>query len=183
MISPTGILASMCYVLDPGWVATASRLIPGSLSTPHRIFARLIKTSREVNDLKISSTVERAIALIEEHPYANVACCGLAFKANVDDLRESPALEVAHQLASRYGTRIKIVEPNIRNLPPEIAEHGAELMELDEAIKTCEVAIVLVDHDQFKMIPLGERRHLAVIDTRGIWQDMPAAEMSTRIPS
>ena len=140
--------------------------------------ARLIKTSREVNDLKISSTVERAIALIEEHPYANVACCGLAFKANVDDLRESPALEVAHQLASRYGTRIKIVEPNVRNLPSELAEYGAELMELDAAIKACEVAIVLVDHDQFKMIPLGERRHLAVIDTRGIWQDMPARDLS-----
>ena len=41
-------------------------------------------------------------------------------------------------------------------------------MDLDEAIRTCEIAIVLVDHDQFKMIPLAERRHLAVIDTRGV---------------
>jgi tetratricopeptide (TPR) repeat protein len=122
--------------------------------------------------------VERATALIEEHPYAKVACCGLAFKANVDDLRESPALEVARELASRYGERIKIVEPNIRHLPSEIAELGAELIDLDEAIRTCEVAIVLVDHDHFKMVPLAERRHLAVIDTRGIWQDMPVPEMS-----
>src|SRR6266581_3730565 len=138
--------------------------------------ARLIKTSRDVNDSMIDWTVERAAALIEEHPYANVACCGLAFKANVDDLRESPALEVAHQLASRYGARIKIVEPHIRKLPPQIAEHGAELTDLDEAIRTCEIAIVLVDHDHFKMIPLAERRHLAVIDTRGIWQDMPVRD-------
>lgn len=134
--------------------------------------ARLIRTSREVNDLKITLTVERAVALIEEHPYAKVACYGLAFKANVDDLRESPALEVARQLASRYGTRVQIVEPYIRDLPSVIAKYGAELKDLDEAIKTCEVAIILVDHDQFKMIPLAERRHLAVIDTRGIWQDM-----------
>src|SRR5262249_31745533 len=101
-----------------------------------------------------------------------VACYGLAFKANVDDLRESPALEVAHQLASRYGTRVKIVEPHINMLPFNIAEHGAELTDLDEAIKTCEVGVILFDHDQFKMIPLADRRHWAVIDPRGIWQDM-----------
>ena len=150
-----------CIAIDPWFIVN---------SAPD--LARLIKTSREVNDLKITLTVERAVALIEEHPYAKIACCGLAFKANVDDLRESPALEVAHQIACRYGARVMIVEPNIRELPSIIAEQGAELIELDEAIRTCEIAIILVDHDQFKMIPLAERRHLAVIDTRGIWQDM-----------
>jgi UDP-N-acetyl-D-mannosaminuronic acid dehydrogenase len=150
-----------CIAVDPWFIID---------SAPD--LARLMKTSREVNDSKVVLTVERAVALIEEHPYAKIACCGLSFKANVDDLRESPALEVAHQLASRYGTRVKIVEPNIQSLPSEIAKYGAELLDLDEAIRMCEVAIVLVDHDQFKMIPLAERRHLAVIDTRGIWQDM-----------
>ncbi|EHR01479.1 UDP-N-acetyl-D-mannosamine dehydrogenase [Bradyrhizobium sp. WSM471] len=151
-----------CIAIDPWFIVD---------SAPD--LARLIKTSREVNDSKISWTVERAMALIEEHPYANVACCGLAFKANVDDLRESPALEVAHQLAERYGGRVKIVEPNIRELPASISKHGATLTDLNEAIKTCDVAIVLVDHDDFKLVPLAERRHLAVIDMRGIWQDMP----------
>lgn len=150
-----------CIAIDPWFIVE---------SAPD--LAQLIKTSRQVNDSKIAWTVQRAAALIEEHPYANVACCGLAFKANVDDLRESPALEVAHQLALRYGPRIKVVEPYIRTLPSKIAELGAQLTDLDEAIKGCEIAVVLVDHDQFKMIPLGERRHLAVIDTRGIWQDM-----------
>ena len=151
-----------CIAVDP-WFIVAS--------APD--LSRLIRTSREVNEFKTSSTIESAVALIDEHPYASIACCGLAFKANVDDLRESPALEIAHELATRYGSRIKIVEPHIRALPAEMAEHGAELMELDEAIKTCEIAIILVDHDEFKMVPLAERRHLAVIDTRGIWQDMP----------
>jgi len=167
-----GRVGGHCIAIDPWFIVD---------SAPD--LARLIKTSREVNDSKIASTVERAIALIEEHPYAKVACCGLAFKANVDDLRESPALEVAHQLGARYGARIKIVEPYIRALPAEIAEHGAELMELDEAIKSCEVAIVLVDHDQFKMIPLAERRHLAVVDTRGVWQDMQTRDMGGRSSS
>jgi UDP-N-acetyl-D-mannosaminuronic acid dehydrogenase len=150
-----------CIAIDPWFIVD---------SAPD--LARLIKTSREVNDSKIAWTVERAVALIEEQPYAKVACCGLAFKANVDDLRESPALEIAHQLASRYGARIKIVEPYIHKLPAKLANLGAELTELDEAIRTCEIAVVLVDHDHFKMIPLAERRHLDVIDTRGIWQDM-----------
>ena len=50
---------------------------------------------------------------------------------------------------------------------------GAELLDVDEAVRSCEIAIILVDHDEFKMVPLAERRHLDVIDTRGIWQDMP----------
>jgi len=151
-----------CIAIDPWFIVD---------SAPD--LARLVRTSREVNDSKIAWTVDRAVAVIEEHPYANVACCGLAFKANVDDLRESPAVEVAHQLAARYGARIKIVEPYIHKLPAKLADHGAELTELDEAIRICEIAVVLVDHDHFKMIPLAERRHLDVIDTRGIWQDMP----------
>ena len=117
--------------------------------------------------------IERAIALINKHPDANVACFGLAFKANVDDLRESPALEIAMHLAERFGSRIKVVEPNIRELPKALSGLGAEMLPIDEALMECQIAIVLVDHDEFKMIPLADRRHLDVIDTRGIWQDMP----------
>ena len=150
-----------CIAVDPWFIID---------SAPD--LARVMRTSREVNDHKTVSTIERAIALIEDHPYASVACCGLAFKANVDDLRESPALEISLHLASKYGSRIKIVEPNIRQLPPEFSQYGAEFLDVDQAVRTCEIAILLVDHDEFKMVPLAERRHLAVIDTRGIWQDM-----------
>ena len=151
-----------CIAVDPWFIID---------SAPD--LARVMKTSREVNDQKTASTIERAIAVIEDHPYANVACCSLAFKANVDDLRESPALEISLELAKKYGSRIKIAEPNLRELPPQFAGSGAEFMDVDEAVRACEIAILLVDHDQFKMVPLAERRHLDVIDMRGIWQDMP----------
>lgn len=150
-----------CIAVDPWFIIDA---VPD--------LARVMRTSREVNNHKTETVIERATALIDDHPYANVACCGLAFKANVDDLRESPALEIAIHLAEKYGSRIKVVEPNIRGLPPVLANHGAERMGIDEALRTCEIAILLVDHDEFKMVPLAERRHLDVIDTRGIWQDM-----------
>ena len=150
-----------CIAVDPWFIVD---------SAPD--LAKVIKTSREVNDSKAGHVLEQAISLIEEHPYASVACLGLAFKANVDDLRESPALEIAEKLAEKYGSRIKVVEPYIKKLPRKFAEHGVCLTDVDEAIRTSEIAIILVDHDQFKMIPISERRHLAVIDTRGIWQDM-----------
>jgi UDP-N-acetyl-D-mannosaminuronic acid dehydrogenase len=59
-------------------------------------------------------------------------------------------------------------------LPAELSALGGELVTIDDALRTCEIAIILVDHDEFKMVPLAERRHLDVIDTRGIWQDMPS---------
>ena len=150
-----------CIAIDPWFIVD---------SAPD--LARLIRAGREVNDHKMEATFERAVALIEDNGFASIACLGLAFKANVDDLRESPALEVALKLAEKYGSRVKVVEPNIDELPPALARAGAVLTDLDDAIRSCEVAIVLVDHDQFKLAPLADRRHLAVLDTRGIWQDM-----------
>jgi UDP-N-acetyl-D-mannosaminuronic acid dehydrogenase len=151
-----------CIAVDPWFIID---------SAPD--LARVMRMSREVNHGKTQMVIERAEALIDDHPYASVACYGLTFKANVDDLRESPAMEIALRLAAKYGTRIKVVEPNLRRLPPELADHGVGFMNIDEALRSCEIAIVLVDHDEFKMIPLSDRRHLDVIDTRGIWQDMP----------
>ena len=152
-----------CIAVDPWFIID---------SAPD--LARVMRTSREVNNDKTHKIIERAEALIDDHPYANAACCGLTFKANVDDLRESPAMEVALHLAAKYGSRIKVVEPNLRRLPSELADHRVGFMSIDEALRSCEIAILLVDHDEFKMVPLAERRHLDVIDTRGIWQDMPA---------
>jgi UDP-N-acetyl-D-mannosaminuronic acid dehydrogenase len=162
--SPGPGVGGHCIAVDPWFIVDSAPSL-----------ARLIRTSREVNDSKITATVERAIALVEEYPYADIAICGLAFKANVDDLRESPAMEIALQLAQRYGARLHIVEPHLRQLPTRFSNYGVKLVDVDEALRTCEVAIVLVDHDEFKMVPLAERRHLAVVDTRGIWQDMPNA--------
>ncbi|MCK1424846.1 UDP-N-acetyl-D-mannosamine dehydrogenase [Bradyrhizobium sp. 182] len=152
-----------CIAVDPWFIID---------SAPD--LARLMRASREVNIAKTESIIERAEALIDDHPYANVACCGLTFKANVDDLRESPAMEIAIHLAKKYGERIKFVEPNLRRLPPELADYRLGFLSIDQALRTCEIALLLVDHDEFKMVPLAERRHLDVIDTRGIWQDMPA---------
>ncbi len=140
--------------------------------------SRIIRTAREVNLAKTDYVVEQASRLIDEYPGQQVACLGLAFKPNIDDFRESPALEVAHRLAKRYGPRIKLVEPYAHGVPAEFVGTGAALIDIDDAIEDCAVFIVLVDHDVFKSVPLDERANKAVYDTRGMWLDQPVREKS-----
>ena len=135
----------------------------------------LIRTARGVNDGKIRHVIARAEALVEAHPAARVACLGLAFKANIDDFRESPARLVAATLARRFGERIRVVEPYAATLPREFEGTGAELIDIDTALEQSEILIVLVDHDAFRAVPLAERADKLVYDTRGIWLDQPKA--------
>lgn len=133
----------------------------------------LIRIAREVNDGKTGHVLEQASLMIDELPAVPVACFGLAFKANIDDFRESPALKIAAKLSRRYGSRIKIVEPYASELPAAFDGTGAELIDIDTALENCPVIITLTDHDMFKSIPLDERAGKVVYDTRGIWPDQP----------
>jgi UDP-N-acetyl-D-mannosaminuronic acid dehydrogenase len=159
ILKPGPGVGGHCIAIDPWFIVH---------SAPD--LARIIRTAREVNDGKIHYTVSKCARLIDRHSNANVACLGLAFKANIDDLRESPALEVAVELAKRYGPRIKIVEPHIEELPRDLAETGAELVDLDSALADCGLLLLLVDHDDFKMVSPSERESAVVYDTRGIWR-------------
>ncbi len=70
-----------------------------------------------------------------------------------------------------------MVEPYAAKLPLEFTDTGAQLVDLDAALESCDVLIVLVDHDLFRSVPLAERAGKAVYDTRGIWPDQPPAEV------
>ncbi|MBR0552093.1 UDP-N-acetyl-D-mannosamine dehydrogenase [Stakelama marina] len=165
ILSPGPGVGGHCIAVDP-WF-----LVHGDPeNTP------LIRTAREVNDGKIGYTIGRTEALIETMPGAPVACLGLAFKANIDDFRESPALKIAAHLAARFGDRIRIVEPYAKSLPAQFNGTGATLIDIDEAIEDCPIFITLVDHEVFKSIPLDERSDKIVYDARGIWPDQPKKE-------
>ncbi len=131
----------------------------------------LIRTGREVNDGKMHHVVAQASKLVEDNPGVPVACLGLAFKANIDDFRESPARFVAASIARQFGERVKIVEPYAAELPREFEGTGAELVDIDYALENCGILIVLVDHDVFKVVPAEERQNALIYDTRGIWPD------------
>ncbi|WP_271439671.1 UDP-N-acetyl-D-mannosamine dehydrogenase [Pontixanthobacter luteolus] len=146
----------------------------------------LIRTGREVNDAKMHHVVEQASRLVEENPGVPVACLGLAFKANIDDFRESPARFVAANIARQFGDRVKIVEPYAAELPLEFSGTGAELVDIDFALENCGILIVLVDHDIFRVIPAEERCSALVYDTRGIWPDAsikPSGKPGLRLAS
>jgi UDP-N-acetyl-D-mannosaminuronic acid dehydrogenase len=157
ILSPGPGVGGHCIAVDPWFIVhSAPELTP------------LIRTAREVNDAKINYVVEQAAELVESNP-GRVALLGLAFKANVDDFRESPALKVAVDLAKRFGDRIAIVEPHTETLPNAFDGTGATLTDIDSALMECDVMIVLVDHDIFKSVPPEEREGKIIYDTRGIW--------------
>lgn len=162
ILQPGPGVGGHCIAVDPWFLVAAA---PGH--TP------LIRAARHVNDDKVAQVIERAGALIEARPGAPVACLGLAFKADIDDFRESPALAVAVALAGRFGSRVRIVEPYADALPAAFDDTGATLVELDTALATCPVMVVLVDHDLFRSVPVEERADKLVLDTRGVWPDQP----------
>lgn len=168
ILQPGPGVGGHCIAVDPWFIVAGA---PDE--TP------LIRTARNVNDGKMHHVVAKASALVEAHPGVKVACLGLAFKANIDDFRESPARYVAASLARKFGSRVHVVEPYAGELPREFEGTGAVQIDLDTALEECGVLIVLVDHDVFKVIPLAERSGKVVYDTRGIWPDQPGAESAS----
>jgi UDP-N-acetyl-D-mannosaminuronic acid dehydrogenase len=140
--------------------------------------AKLIRAARSVNDAKPDWVIRKVGEAVEALARSgvpaeeiSVACLGITYKADIDDLRESPALEVAQALANCHHGKIAIVEPNLQRLPDELATDRVTLSTLDEAIAKAHVLVLLVDHAEFKNLKpeLGGRQVL--VDTRGIWKD------------
>ncbi|MEL6239175.1 MAG: UDP-N-acetyl-D-mannosamine dehydrogenase [Pseudomonadota bacterium] len=157
VLQPGPGVGGHCIAVDP-WF-----LVSGSPKA-----ARLIRTAREVNDFKATYTERRIRALLDAVPEAKVALLGLAFKPDIDDFRESPALEIALSLARTRGQRILVVEPFAAELPAGFAGTGARLAKLDEGLEQAEIVIVLVDHTAFKHLTPAALKGKLVYDTRGM---------------
>lgn len=150
-----------CIAVDP-WFIVAS--------APEE--SRIIRAAREVNDSKptwVLEKVENAIqAFLVQYPKLDredvtVACYGLAFKPDIDDLRESPALRIVQALAQTHNGPLLAVEPNIEDLPGDLEK--AELVSLKTAFQRADIHIYLVGHREFKEVPKPPR---FVIDTVGL---------------
>jgi len=128
--------------------------------------ARLIPAARAVDAAKRASVLEAASALCATGE--RMICLGLAFKADVDDLRESPALEIAATLAARHPGQVVLVEPHLRTPPAGL---DAPLLPLEEALAGPGALLVLTDHAAFRRIPRDQRAGRRILDTRGIFRD------------
>jgi UDP-N-acetyl-D-mannosaminuronic acid dehydrogenase len=163
ILQPGPGVGGHCIAVDPWFIVHSAPDI-----------APLIRTARQVNDAKTEYVYQNARALLQSNQGQFLACLGLAFKANVDDLRESPALEVAEKLAEDFGARIVVVEPNIYELPKSLKTLGIRIVNFREAINSCKILLLLVDHDQFRRVSASDLEGKIVFDTRGIWRNVIA---------
>jgi UDP-N-acetyl-D-mannosaminuronic acid dehydrogenase len=158
ILSPGPGVGGHCIAVDPWFIVN---------SAPEQ--ARLIRTAREVNDQKPHYVVEQVKKLASQFEAPVVACFGLAFKANIDDLRESPAVEIVAELLDCGFGEVLAVEPHVQKLP-SILEGKAELVGVESALARADVLVMLVDHKQFASINASAIEGRPVVDTRGVWK-------------
>jgi UDP-N-acetyl-D-mannosaminuronic acid dehydrogenase len=162
ILQPGPGVGGHCIAVDPWFIVS---------KTP--IEAQLIHTARKVNDAKPQWVINKVKLAIADFLQANpaktakdvtVACYGLAFKPDIDDLRESPALNIAKKIAELHSGNVIAIEPNISELPDNMKK--IQLSTFINAKNKADIHLLLVDHKEFK-VDLVETDYL--IDTKGIW--------------
>jgi UDP-N-acetyl-D-mannosaminuronic acid dehydrogenase len=158
ILQPGPGVGGHCIAVDPYFIIAAA---PDD--TP------LMQAARHVNSNRPHRVVEEIQKLAGELENPTIACLGLAFKADIDDLRESPAVEIVTSLAEKKVGRILAAEPNIENLPESMTRLGIELQDPLSAIDAANIVVLLVDHRQFAMIDAAALGARKLVDTRGLW--------------
>lgn len=151
-----------CIAVDPWFIVEAAPSV-----------SRLIRTAREVNDNKPLRVIEKIKLAIGGHAGGRprIALLGLAFKPDVDDLRESPALHIAKMLAKLDNSTILVSEPHIESLPQTLTglQHVSLVKDATTAIDNADIVVMLVNHRGYYDIAPSHLQGKIIIDTRGVW--------------
>lgn len=166
ILQPGPGVGGHCIAVDPWFIVAQNPEL-----------ARLIRTAREVNDAKpqwVLDQVKTALAdcLTQTGKRASditIACFGLAFKPNIDDLRESPAVGVAQKIAEWHSGTTWVVEPHIEQLAASLADK-AELVSCEQALAQADILVMLVDHRAFRAIDAADVQQNWIVDTKGVWR-------------
>lgn len=161
ILNPGPGVGGHCIAVDPWFIVQAAPEL-----------ARMIRMAREVNDAKPMHVAEQVIAKSKRFVSPTVACLGLAFKANVDDLRESPAVDIVHRVATALPEiDVLVAEPYIDALPERLqVVSNIQLVTAAQAIEAADIVVLLVDHDTFRSLNRSLREGKVVYDTRGLWR-------------
>ena len=151
ILQPGPGVGGHCIAVDPWFIVDRSPEC-----------SNLIRTAREVNDAKPGWVIERVKRCADKFKSPIIACLGLAFKADVDDLRESPASDIVKKLQEENIGQLMVCEPNLKT------HKDFELCSLEVAIKQADIILLLVDHKSFKKLSAAELGEKVVIDTRGV---------------
>lgn len=161
ILQPGPGVGGHCIAVDPWFIVSAA---------PEE--AKLIKTARTVNDGKPDWVMDQVLKAVSGKKNSVVAALGIAFKNDIDDLRESPSLEIVKRLAvDNPQLDIRVVEPNVEELPlvlknlSNLTKQGVE-----DAIAAADVILLLVNHKEFVALDQSVLQGKTVIDTKGIWR-------------
>ena len=160
ILNPGPGVGGHCISVDPWFLVHADPAL-----TP------LIRTAREVNDSKPQHVIAEVLTQATQfnrtfNRLPTIACLGLAYKADVDDFRESPSIDVVKGLKNQYPGSVLACDPYCSTA----SIGGVELVDLKNAVTDAEILVLLTDHKQFlKLSPLLLSRKI-IIDPRGLWQ-------------
>lgn len=158
ILQPGPGVGGHCIAVDPWFIVAAAPDI-----------SPLMATARRVNDSKPQWVLEKVRALANRFKAPTIACLGLAFKADVDDLRESPSLHIVEALAEDPNMTLLVDEPYVEELPSSLKRPNVRKAGSIEAIRAADIVLLLVNHRMYASIDREELKAKAVIDTRGIW--------------
>ena len=160
ILQPGPGVGGHCIAVDPWFIVD---------SAPEE--ARLIRTAREVNDSKPSFVLKKVQEAMKKFKNPTIACLGLAFKPDIDDLRESPAMKIVEELADSTTADCLVVEPNIKELPMKLTKFSnVYFTNVYQAIFKSDIILLLVDHQEFKNLDKSKLFNKTIIDTRGIFR-------------
>lgn len=161
ILQPGPGVGGHCIAVDPWFIVSAA---------PEE--SRLIRTAREVNDSKPEIVVTRIAASVRNIPNPNIAILGLAYKPDIDDLRESPSVVVTKLLAANLSdAHLHVVDPFIDSLPHEITGFpNIHRDSLDEAVALADVVVVLVGHSAFRAMDATDFKGKLLIDVAGVFK-------------
>lgn len=159
ILQPGPGVGGHCIAVDPWFIVDA---VPNE--------TKIIRAAREINDNKpnwvIEKVVDAAAATGKERPI--IACLGLAFKADIDDLRESPAMMITECIAHKSIGEVITVEPNIKMQTQNLSKLGVPLVMIDTAMKEADIIVILVNHKEFILKRKELQKSNNVIDTSGL---------------
>jgi len=159
ILNPGPGVGGHCIAVDPWFIYSAA---------PH--LAPLIKTAREVNDAKPAFVARQVVEALRDVAEPRIACLGVTFKADVDDVRQSPAVDVIELVSRLVPTaELAVVDPHIKSLPSVLSGISDKwLGRPEEAIAWANCVLVLVDHRAFKRLPAARFDGKVLVDTRGL---------------
>ncbi len=169
ILQPGPGVGGHCLAVDPWFIVAAAR-----------DEAQLIRTARQVNDYKPYFILDKIMHAAKKIEHPRIACLGLAYKANTDDLRESPAITIIQKLLENTHYQIDVVEPNINQLPNTLNNYvNCQLSSLEEAVTRADVVVLMVAHKEFKQLAEQSMAKKTLITATTMTHAMPVTELTT----